>query len=534
MTLRISNLHISLDEPEAVLPRRIADILGLQSQEIGSWRILRQSLDLRNKDFLQKVYSIAVEVPDEANQILEARRRAPAAIRIDIHTEQGFVTPVPGQRPLPHRPIVVGSGPGGLACACFLAEQGYQPLVLERGRPVRDRIHDVAAFDQGGEHNPESNYLFGEGGAGTFSDGKLTYRGSGPDVEWVLNLFAQCKGKPSILYESRPHLGSNRLPAVVKALRRRIESLGGEVRFSCRLEDLDLVDGRIRGLMTSSGYFPAEAVILAIGHSARDTYEMLVRRGVSLVQKPFQLGLRIEQPQEAVNRVTYGSARLEQTLGQASYELVAKGPNNLFTFCMCAGGYIMPSVSEPGAFCTNGMSLSKHDSPYANSGLVVTLPTTAFGGEDVLAGVRLQQHYERIAFALGRGEYACPVQRATDFLADRSTRDVPTTSYPRKSIAASMAELAPPLVIASLKNGLPQFDHLWRGRFLRQANLVGPETRGSAPVRMIRDDQTRESIGLQGLYPVGEGAGYAGGIISAAVDGLRSAKSLISIFAKPG
>jgi uncharacterized FAD-dependent dehydrogenase len=217
----------------------------------------------------------------------------------------------------------------------------------------------------------------------------------------VLELFAECKGKPSIVYDARPHLGSNRLPAVVKAIRQRIEALGGEVRFGCRVDDLDLRDGRLHGLATTSGYIPANVAILAIGHSARDTYEMLLARGVPMEQKAFQLGVRIEQPQETVNRVHYGDTRLEDRLGAASYSLVANGPNDLFTFCMCAGGYIMPSVSEPGFFCTNGMSLSKHDSPFANSGLVVTLEPEHFGSTDILAGVHLQRHYELIAFDRG-------------------------------------------------------------------------------------------------------------------------------------
>src|SRR5439155_18878678 len=231
-------------------------------------------------------------------------------------------------------------------------------LVLERGRAVRERIHDVHAFDAGGPFNAESNYLFGEGGAGTFSDGKLTCRASGPEVRRVLELFAECKGKPSILYDYRPHLGSNRLPAVVKALRRRIESLGGEFRFSCRVDDLDIgPEGGVRGLATSGGYVPASVVLVAIGHSARDTLGMLHRRGVPMVQKPFQMGVRIEQPQEIVNRVKYGAAHLEDKLGAADYNLVARGPHDLFSFCMCAGGHIIPSVSDEGYFCTNGMSL---------------------------------------------------------------------------------------------------------------------------------------------------------------------------------
>jgi uncharacterized FAD-dependent dehydrogenase len=415
--------------------------------------------------------------------------------------------------------------------AYLLAEQGYRPLVVERGRAVHDRIRDVHRFDASGPLDPESNYLFGEGGAGTFSDGKLTCRSSGPDVRRVLELFAACKGKPSILYEYRPHLGSNRLPAVVKALRRRIEALGGTARFSCRVEDLAVADGRLCGLVTSSGYIPTTVAVLAVGHSARDTYTMLLRRGVPMVPKPFQMGVRIEQPQEIVNRVQYGPNRLEDKLGAADYTLVARGRHDLFTFCMCAGGHVIPSVSEPGHFCTNGMSLSRRDSPFANSGLVVTLPTDHFGGADVLAGVRLQQEYERKAYECGRRQYLCPIQTALDFLARRRTWHLPPSSYRRGAIAAAVAELVPPLIVEALEHGLPLLDRRWHGRFLREATLVGPEARGSAPVRILRDDAGRESPGVEGLYPVGEGAGYAGGIISAAVDGLRSAKAIMAKYA---
>jgi uncharacterized protein len=532
MSLRVSNVRLRFDESEAELPERLARVLGLAPEEVRYWRILRKSLDARDKDSLQFVYTAEINIDDDAGRlpglVASAARRS---AQVDLYHEEPFELPPPGGIPLPHRPLVVGSGPGGLAAAYFLAEQGYCPIVLERGRAVRDRIHDVQRFDEGGPHDPESNYLFGEGGAGTFSDGKLTYRGGGPDVRRVLELFADCKGKPSILYEQRPHLGSNRLPAVVKAMRRQIEMLGGEVRFSCRVEDLDLADGGVRGLFTSSGYIPASAVVLAIGHSARDTYAMLSRRGVPMAQKPFQLGVRVEHSQETVNRVKYGEARLEEVIGSADYSLVANGKHDLFTFCMCAGGYIMPSVSEPGAFCTNGMSLSKHDSPFANSGLVVTIPTEAFGGGDILAGVHLQQEYERRAFALSRGDYRCPIQRATDFLRDRSSADVPANSYPRGGVAARLADLVPPLVVEALREGLPIMDRRWKGRFLPEATLVGPESRGSAPVRIIRDDATRESPGIAGLYPIGEGAGYAGGIVSAAIDGLRTAKVIMAHFA---
>jgi uncharacterized FAD-dependent dehydrogenase len=532
MPLRVSNLRLRIEEPESLLPSRLAQVLGVPADAVRHWRILRKSLDARDKDALQFVYSAEVSVADDEQRLLrQARRKARPAARIDLYREQPFEMPPPGTRPLGHRPVVVGSGPGGLVAAYFLAAHGYRPLLLERGRAVSQRIRDVRAFDAGGPFDPESNYLFGEGGAGTFSDGKLTCRNSGPDVRRVLELFAECKGKPSIRYDYRPHLGSNRLPAVVKAIRRRIEALGGEVRFDCRLEDLDLADGRLRGVATSSGYLAASVVVLAIGHSARDTYAMLLRRGVPLVSKPFQMGVRVEHPQELVNRVQYGPARLEEQLGSADYALVAHGRHDLFTFCMCAGGYVMPSVSEPGYFCTNGMSLSKRDSPFANSGLVVTVPVEAFGGTDPLAGVRLQQTYERRAFEVGRGDYLCPIQRAPDFLAGRPTRELPPSSYRRGLVLAAVAELVPPLIVEALRHGLPIMDRRWQGRFLPEATLVGPEARGSSPVRIPRDEASRQTPGIEGLYPVGEGAGYAGGIVSAAVDGLRTAKAIIAKYA---
>jgi uncharacterized FAD-dependent dehydrogenase len=269
-------------------------------------------------------------------------------------------------------------------------------------------------------------------------------------------------------------------------------------------------------------------VLLAIGHSARDTIAMLVRRGVPIVQKPFQMGVRIEQPQATVNRVKYGPAPLEEKLGAADYNLVARGPHDLFSFCMCAGGYVIPSVSQEGYFCTNGMSLSGHDSPFANSGLVVTVPLEEFPGGDVLAGVRLQEQYERLAFEMGRGDYLCPIQNAADFLAGRPTTTSPPSSYRRGIVLAEIARLVPPFLVAALQHGLPILDRRWQGRFLRDATLVAPEARGSAPIRMLRDDQTRAAPGIPGLYPVGEGAGYAGGIVSAAVDGLRTAAAIIA------
>jgi uncharacterized FAD-dependent dehydrogenase len=531
MSLRVSNIRTSIDESELGLRKRAAQALEVREGDIERWRILRKSLDARDRSDVAFVYSLEVALGDGDRWLAGRAPRRRDGITVERFEEEPFEMPSPGVEPLEHRPVIVGSGPAGAVAAYFLAEQGYLPIVLERGRSVRDRIADMRAFDAGGPHDPESNYLFGEGGAGTFSDGKLTFRGSGPDVRRVLELFADCKGKPSILYDHRPHLGSNRLPAVVKELRRRTIELGGEFRFSCRLDDLDLADGAVRGLVTSSGAMAASVMVLAIGHSARDTYEMLHRRGVSMEQKPFQIGLRIEQSQEQVNRAQYGNARLEQKLGAADYSLVARGRTNVFTFCMCAGGYVMPSVSEPGYFCTNGMSLARRDSEFANSGLMITLEPEQFGSPHPLAGVMLQRVYERRAFEVGRGEYLCPIQTADDYLNQRaSSGDVPT-SYPRGVVGSDLAALVPRQVADAVRAGLPILDRRWRGEFLRGATLVGPEARGSSPVRFPRDSKLLESTGARGMYPVGEGAGYAGGIVSAALDGLRAAKAIIRRYA---
>ena len=535
MGIRVSNLRLPVEEPEAALPNHLARALGVSAPELTRWRIVRKALDLRDKRHLRFVYNFEVDLEAATPQA------AGQGVQIEQINEPPFAMPAPGSAPLPHRPVVVGSGPGGLVCAYFLAQLGYRPIVLERGTKVHDRIRDVKAFDGGGPFHPESNYLFGEGGAGTFSDGKLTCRGTGPDVLRVLELFAECKGqqpgKPSILYYHRPHLGSNRLPAVVKAIRQRIEDFGGEVRFLTRVEDLQFTDGRLTGVHTSSGFIPTSVVALAIGHSARDTYRMLAERRVPMTPKPFQFGVRIEHRQDLVNAVQFGPRheRYEELLGNADYSLVASGAHDLFTFCMCAGGYIIPSVSQDGFFCTNGMSLSKRDSPFANSGLVVTVPVDAFEGTDVLAGMRLQEKYEAKAFEIGRGaEYKAPVQRARDYLRGTATAGAPECSYPRGVTPCDLRAVLPPVVAAAVAHGLPQMDRRWGGKFLADAVLTGPESRGSSPVRIDRETDTRESPGVPGLYPVGEGAGYAGGIVSAAVDGLRTARAIVAKYARVG
>lgn len=531
MKLRVTDLKLAIGQDESDLPSLVAQRLDCPTEQISQWRILRKSLDARRRDDIHFVYSLAVDLPGEENTT--ARAALPRGVA--ELTDDSFQWPQPGPAPLPLRPVVVGSGPAGLYAAYMLAVSGYRPIMLERGKAVKERVADVRAFDTGGLHDAESNYLFGEGGAGTFSDGKLTCRNTGPDVTRVLEIMAECHGKPSIVYEHRPHLGSNRLPLIVRTLRKKMEQAGGEARFDCRVEDIVIENGQVKGLATSSGYIETNTVILATGHSARDTYDMLYRRGVPLEFKPFQMGVRIEQPQALITRARYGESASVLGLGAADYNLaVHAGPRDLFTFCMCAGGYIMASVSEAEHFCSNGMSESYHDSPFANSGLVMTITAEDVGSSHPLAGIEFQRRAESAAYRIGSASYQCPTHRVSDFLRHRRSRGQVLTSAPRGAFAASVADYLPPMMLKTLERGLPVMDRSLRGAFLKEAVLVGPEARGSSPVKIPRDDLSRETPGIDGLYPCGEGAGYAGGIVSAAADGIRTARAIVSRYAVTG
>jgi hypothetical protein len=529
MALQISDIRVPVEEPESALPRVLARRLELKPDELIRWRILRKSLDARSRDNLVFVYAVVVEFPDEEARLehLVGRRG------IESFQPRLFDESPPGAEVLPQRPVVVGSGPAGLLAGYYLARRGFRPLIIDRGQPVKQRVGAVRSFERGEDFQPENNYLFGEGGAGCFSDGKLTCRLSGPDVDWVLERFIECGGQDSIRYEHRPHLGSNRLPLICRNFRRRIEAMGGEYRFGCRLEGIDIAAGHVRGLMTSGGYLKTGHVVLGIGHSARDTYRMLHELGIPMQAKAFQMGLRIEHPQEEVNRYKYGRDRYLDLLGAADYTLVARGQKDLYTFCMCAGGLVIPSISEPEMFCTNGMSDSRHSTPFANSGVVVTLEPNEFASRHPLAGVALQQRYESLAFQLAGRDYSSPIQSVDDFLSQRNPdpKGSLQCSYRRGTHPLNLEQVVPPSVANAIRTGLPIMDRKWQGRFLKNATLVGPEMRGSSPVRIERDSQSRECPGCEGLYPVGEGAGYAGGIVSAAVDGLRTAKIIVQRYA---
>lgn len=527
MLLRITNFRSRVESPESELAQRAARAVGVRAEHFRSLKILRKSLDARQRDSLEFVYSLVVDVAEDI------KPRHTNDIRVEPFKAEKFFDPGPGTTPLPHRPVIVGSGPAGLLAGYYLALHGYRPIILERGLAVKERVPAIRKFDRGGELDTENNYLFGEGGAGCFSDGKLTCRITGADVDWVLDRFVECGGRPSLVYEHRPHLGSNKLPMICRNFRRKIEALGGEYRFGCRLDGMTFDGEKLRGLVTSTGVIETSHVLLAMGHSARDTYQMLLATGFPLRQKAFQLGLRIEHPQALINEHKYGRPEYLEQLGAADYTLVAKGQPDLFTFCMCAGGIVIPSVSEPNMFCSNGMSNSRHNTPFANSGLVVTLEPHHFGSDHPLAGVEVQRKYESLAFQITGGNYEAPVQRAGDFLAGRTPALNASieSSYERGVAPRSLNGLLPPVIAKAIVAGLPIMDAKWKGKYLPDAVLVGPEMRGSSPVRIDRDRESFQIPGFPGVYPIGEGAGYAGGIVTAAVDGLRAARKLVEHFA---
>jgi uncharacterized FAD-dependent dehydrogenase len=455
--------------------------------------------------------------------------------------------PPPPPTPLPELPalsgepsvVVVGAGPAGLWCAWTLAQRGVRAVLLERGADVRGRRPALARLNRSGDLDPETNYCFGEGGAGTFSDGKLYTRATkrGP-VDEVLRLLAECGAPPRILWDARPHIGTNRLPKVLVALRERLVAAGVVVRFNARVDDLVVragspgAPGAVAGVVLADGeVLPARAVVLATGHSARDVYALLARRGVAMEAKAFALGVRVEHPQPVVDRIQYGELAGHRNLGAAPYSLTRTVDGvGTYSFCMCPGGFIVAAATEGGGVVVNGMSPSARGSRFANSGLVVGLaPGIDFPAEDPLAGVALQATVERAAFAAGGGAFRAPAARVVDFLAGRLSRpeDLPPCSYQPGLGPADLRAVLPQKVSAHLDGALRACDaQAMRGYVHPEAVLVGVESRTSAPVRVLRDGQSLCSPSHPGLYPSGEGAGFAGGIVSAALDGARVAEAV--------
>jgi uncharacterized FAD-dependent dehydrogenase len=414
-----------------------------------------------------------------------------------------------------------------------LCEHGYRPLVLERGRRVPQRIDDVTSFLKGGPLNTESNLLFGAGGAGTFSDGKLYTRTGDPRVLEVLRRFTKAGAPPEILVEGRPHVGTDRLRLVVEKICRQIESGGGEILWGAPVREIIAHDNDVIAVRTPEAEIPAGTVIFTAGPYARDSFELLHRAGVAMACKPFQMGLRIEHPQDLIDRAVFGDAAGHPKLGAADYVLHARGEPGVVSFCVCPGGQVLPAVAERSAVCTNGMSRYRRDSGFCNGALVATLAPGEFPGEGPLAGLEVQRHYERLAFTAAGGDYVAPAQTAPDFLRGvRGGVSGPTT-YTRGVRSVLLDEILPATVASAIRRALKVFDKRIPGFAGKDALLLGPETCSSCPVRVLRAPETRESQSLVNLYPAGAGSGYAAGIMSSAVDGLLTAEAVIRRFTPP-
>lgn len=532
--LGLISQRLEIGESIESLRRRIEKEFGLAPEEILSFRIVRRSLDARKKRDIHYRLSVEVSLDDgeKARRLLEAGKVSLPKKRERDSADWGILEGLRrGAKPLRHRPVVLGSGPGGLFAAWLLAREGYQPLILDRGPAVPERVRALRRFEREGFHDPENNILFGEGGAGTFSDGKLTSRSRSPLVGLIHQIFLEAGSPEDIAVDAKPHIGTDRLRAALVFLRRKIESMGAEFAFKTRLEDLELGDGgELHGLkLTGAAREACEALLLAPGHSARDLFASLHARKVSLEFKPFQLGLRIEHPQEMIDRSQFGN--LAAMLPPAEYVLNDRA-RGIFSFCMCPGGQVVASISEAGHLCTNGMSRRARSSPWANSALMMTLSNLPEAADHPLGGIEVQRHLERRGFEMGGGDYSLPAQRAGDFIRQRPSRGRLEGSYARDLKPGNLVELLPPGMGKALSEALEVFDRRIPG-FIAEGILVGPETRGSSPIRIVRDQLSRESVSTPGLYPVGEGAGAAGGIISSAIDGLRSAAALIGKFERP-
>jgi uncharacterized FAD-dependent dehydrogenase len=496
------------DRPPAELAARA---LARSTDELGPVTVVRRSLDARKGRPLG--YNLRLRLGPPEAPAPPAARRWPAG------------------RPAP-RVVIIGSGPAGSFAALRLAEAGVPVTILERGKPVQPRRHDLAQLTRG-HLDPDSNYCFGEGGAGTYSDGKLYTRSKDrPAVAGVLRDLVRFGAPPDITVESRPHVGSNRLPRVLTALREHLAGLGVVYRFETTASGLRLDRGRLQAVTLRGGdEVGADVVVLAVGHSARDAYAWLQAGGVPIERKGLAVGVRLEHPQPVIDRIQYGAHAQDPALPAAFYELKASaGPRSVYSFCMCPGGWIVPAATEPQGVVVNGMSLSRRDSPFANAGLVVELRPADFGPDAAgpLAGVELQRRIEETAFALGGGGFRAPAQRLRDFLADRPSGDLPATSYRPGVVPAVMDGLFPAPVAAALRAGLSEMCRRIPLFLHPDAVLIGAETRTSAPLRLPRDPITLQAPGFPGLYPVGEGAGYAGGIVSAALDGLRAASAILA------
>ncbi len=528
--LRITELKLPLGHPDDALRAAVLKRLGIPDHELIRIDIHRRGYDGRKRGHIALVYTVDVELTREGAVLKRLAGDKHVAVTPDMAYK--FVARAP--EGLASRPVVVGAGPCGLLATLVLAQMGFKPIMLERGKAVRERTKDTWGLWRQGKLNPESNVQFGEGGAGTFSDGKLYSQIKDPHHHGrkVLEEFVKAGAPAEILYVSKPHIGTFKLVSMVEHMRETIAGLGGEIRFQSKVTDLDIADGQVRGVVLESGERIASGhVVLALGHSARDTFEMLHRRGVFLEPKPFSLGLRIEHPQSLIDRCRFGEQAGDPLLGAADYKLVHHAANgrSAYSFCMCPGGTVVAATSEEGRVVTNGMSQYSRNERNANAAIVVGVTPDDFPDVEAnpLAGVDFQRRWEAAAFEAGGRSYKAPAQRVGDFLAGRPSTG-PGSVIPSYTPGVHWTDLSaclPDYVIATIREAIPAFDRQIKGFAMEDAVLTGVETRTSSPIRITRGADC-QSLNTRGLYPAGEGAGYAGGILSAAVDGIQVAEAV--------
>jgi len=531
--LRLTEIKLPLDHAPDAIAKAVLTRLGITAKDLISCTVFRRAHDARRKSSIMLIYSLDVEVKNEAAVL--KRFANDVHVKPTPNIDYQFVAHAPAN--LAKRPVVIGAGPCGLFAALLLAQMGFKPLILERGKVVRERTKDTWGLWRKSILHTESNVQYGEGGAGTFSDGKLYSQIKDPRHlgRKVQTEFVKAEAPPEILVEAHPHIGTFRLVKMVENMRRTIESLGGEYRFQSRVTDFDIeiaADGtrQVRGVMLESGeHITADHVVLAIGHSARDTFQLLYDRGVYVEAKPFSIGFRIEHPQSLIDVARFGPAAGNPILGAADYKLVhhAKNGRDVYSFCMCPGGTVVAATSEEGRVVTNGMSQYSRNERNANAGIVVGItPEVDYPG-DPLAGVAFQRKWESAAFVAGGGTYAAPGQRVGDFIAGRASKSLGHVipSYKPGVTPTDLSSCLPDYAITAIREALPAFGRQIKGFDMDDAVLTGVETRTSSPIR-IKRDETFQSLNTKGLFPAGEGAGYAGGILSAGVDGIKIAEAV--------
>ena len=541
--LRITEIKLPVENAQSLthqaeeIKTALLKRLGIQEDDLIRFEIFKRGVDARKSHAILYVYSLDVEVKDEAKIL--AKFRKDAHIKPAPDTEYKFVTQsTSADTP---RPVVVGFGPAGIFAALILAQSGFKPIVLERGKAVRERTKDTWGLWRKQKLNPESNVQFGEGGAGTFSDGKLYSQIKDPKHygRKVIQEFVKAGAPEEIMYVSHPHIGTFRLVGMVEEMRKTIIELGGEIRFESRVEDIELSSGndgqhQVEAVVLQTGVrIPTNHLVLAVGHSARDTFEMIYKRGIYVEAKPFSIGFRIEHPQSLIDRARYGKSYSEDLLnklGAADYKLVhhAKNGRSVYSFCMCPGGTVVAATSEPNRVVTNGMSQYSRNERNANAGIVVGITPEVDYPDHPLAGMELQRKLESNAFVLGGSNYNAPGQLIGDFLANRPSTKFGevTPSYTPGVHLTNLDTALPEFAITAIREAIPEFAKQVKGFDLADGVLTGVETRTSSPIRIKRDDETLQSINTKGLFPCGEGAGYAGGILSAGVDGIKVAEAV--------